>query len=228
MLSPIVNNNTDILFIPLNPSKESSRLGHFFAANELFWATMHTAGFFKASIFLKQYANEERIKKYLVLIQNQYADEVIFKTHTKNFRDNIYSIHDLVPDFVSSNSNDVKISSYHILNIFQVIKELNPRFVIIMHEMVKKRLLVSSRDNSKLDFNNQEYQKWATSRKEFHQIKQQLSDDWGAWGKVFSTLNAFFFCVPFPSTQCASRNEHTLFWEAIMKDIKSVLLEEHN
>ncbi len=222
MLKPILHDKTDILFIPLNPGEESSRLGHYFAANDVFWKSIQIAGFFKSGICLSEYTNGKGKKDYKVLIDDNYADEVVFRTNKKNYNSFFFGVHDLAHDIVDSKSTNVKVTSQHINHMRNQLKKLNPKFAIIMSREVKDKLMVPMRERWNSEFNRDEYNRWSVARKDFRKIKEKMKEDWGPWGRVINDLDTYFFCIPFPSTQFGSRNQHFDFWCTAFQHIKAL------
>ena len=221
MLKPIINKKTDILFIPLNPSEESSKQGHYFAANEVFWNSLKLSNLIKANLTKIGFINLKNKNSFIIKIENQFADLVVFKQSKKNYRGLVFSINDLASDIICSVSQKVNISYQHIQNTLKVLKDLNPKFAIIMHRKVRDDFIFKLRKDLINKFREKEFEKWADKRNEFNKINSHLNPDWGPFGKVITGLNTSFFCIPFPSTQNGSFEQNISYWKKFKEFIDS-------
>lgn len=215
MLHPITNEDkkTDILFIPLNPSEESSAQGHYFAANEIFWFSLKKSGLIKTNLTRVGFKNRKGKDDFLIKIEGRYADTVIFKESSKNYNNFIFSINDLAPDVVCSKGEKVIITNKHILDMYELIKKLNPNIAVVMHRKVRDEFLFSFRNDIFKRFNVTEFQNWAENRNKFKEINSQLKLEWGPFGKVIPGLETTFFCIPFPSTQNGTPEQNIQYWK---------------
>lgn len=226
MLKPITNDNlkTDILFIPLNPAEESSDQGHYFVANIIFWTSLKKSELIKTNLTRIGYTNKKDKNSFLIKIEGRFADVVVFKESSKNYNNLVFSINDLATDIVCSNSPKVKITPKHIQDMLKLLKELNPKFAVIMHRKVRDEFLFGFRKDLLNSFVEKEFEKWIEKRIEFNKINTRLTLDWGPFGKVISGLNTSFFCIPFPSTQNGTPEQNILYWKQFREFIDNDII----
>lgn len=123
MLKPYLRDNLDILFVGLNPATGSSRNKHYFSVNQSFW---------------KQLFKAELIKKN---IDKLNADEQVFGNTNINFDNWEYGITDLITEIAESDSQKIKPTKDDCKKLKEIISDLNPKIVIILHAKVLKNFM---------------------------------------------------------------------------------------
>jgi len=121
-LVPFVRENLDILFVGLNPADKSSDNGHYFSVKSSFWNQL-----FEAGLITKP-------------VDKLIADKVIFGSSTQNFKYWNYGITDLVSEIAESNSRKVKVTLKECNRTIQLIKDVKPLTVVLLHSKVTESL----------------------------------------------------------------------------------------
>lgn len=110
----------DILFIALNPPKQSSNNGHYFSGKQsLFFDLLYESGL---------------TIKY---IDKTIADDIIFGSNSLNYKHALYGILDLIPDIIETNSSKVKISDVYTNQMIEKVLIYKPKIVCIIHSKVR-------------------------------------------------------------------------------------------
>lgn len=122
-LIPFLRKNLDILFVGLNPAKGSSEKGHYFSVNQAFWNQLYESGL---------------ITKF---IDKSNADELVFGSNEFNYKNLNYGITDLVTEIAESNSSKVKPKKTDLIKLENVIREYNPKIVVLLHSKVLKKFI---------------------------------------------------------------------------------------
>jgi len=123
-LEPILYDKMDILFIPLNPPKKSTKNKHYFSRTEVFWKILSDHGLITKEIW--------KDGNYTT------ADDIVFHGNSRNFQHSIFGIHDLMPDKLESNSKKVKPELSPVNKILSVVKKRKIKVVCLMHSKVYK------------------------------------------------------------------------------------------
>jgi len=233
-LKPIINNNTDILFIPLNPAPISDDFSHYFSHNKVFWLSLQRSKLISATIqYVEEYSNLKKKDLPILKIENNFADVAAFKKNTYNYKELIFSIRDLAPDIVHAKSEKVRITTNHCSQLLEVIKSLEPKFAVIMHSKVRNELFkylksteidkensvfqIVSKEN--VYFNFKEQESTNENREELSKKMSRFGDSNGPYGKIIKNLDTLFFSIPFPSTQNGSQAENEEYWKSLKKYI---------
>ena len=122
-LVPFVRENIDILFVGLNPATISSEKGHYFSVKQSFWKQLYISGLITENI------------------DKDCADMMVFGTNQINYRNWNYGITDLVTEIAESQSQKIKPTHEHCINLYKLIKKTKPRAVVLLHGKVQKKFL---------------------------------------------------------------------------------------
>lgn len=112
----------DLLFIALNPPKQSNNNGHYFSG--------------KSSTFFKQLAESGLITGH---IDKLIADEIVFGDTRNNYRNKRFGVIDLIPTLEETNSNKVKVSSEDVRLLLWRLRKFKPKNVCIIHSEVMRQ-----------------------------------------------------------------------------------------
>lgn len=115
--------NLDLLFIALNPPKQSNSNGHYFSG--------------KQSLFFKQLFESGLITTNL---NKSNADEMVFGSNKYNYYNKQFGVLDLVPSTVETNSNSVRVSNENVSLLLDRIKVYKPKNVCIIHAKVREKI----------------------------------------------------------------------------------------
>lgn len=122
-LKPFLRPKLDILFVGLNPPEESNENGHYFSgSNSRFFQLLYLSGLIT-----------EPVRKAT-------ADEIVFSSTAINYRGNEYGVVDLVDHLVETNSGKVRTTRENVEHLIQRIRQLEPRFVCLIHSKVRDAL----------------------------------------------------------------------------------------
>jgi hypothetical protein len=113
----------DILFIALNPPRQSNSNGHYFSG--------------KGSRFFKLLAASGLITRE---IPQARADEVVFGATGINYGRSSFGVVDLVDDLVDTDSTRVRITPHHVACLLDRVREQSPRFACVIHARVRDGL----------------------------------------------------------------------------------------
>ena len=122
-LIPFLRENLDILFVGLNPATGSSRNKHYFSVNQAFWNQLFDAGLITRHI------------------DKSIADNLVFGTNNYNYKNWNFGITDLIIETAESNSAKIKPKNSDLVRLENVIKELKPKTVILLHGKVLKNFI---------------------------------------------------------------------------------------
>lgn len=122
-LIPFIRHNLHILFVGLNPAKESSDNGHYFSVRSNFWDQLYEAGLIS-----------EKVGK-------DEADDIVFGSDDINFRGWTYGITDLMTDIAESDSGEVEPNVSHCERLMKEIKKFEPNVVILFHNKLQRIFL---------------------------------------------------------------------------------------
>ena len=122
-LTPFVRKNLDILFVGLNPADGSSDNGHYFSVNQAFWNQLFVSGL---------------ITKF---IDKSNADNIVFGSNKINYKNWNYGITDLVTEIADSNSSNIKPTTAQNQRLKNLIIDVKPKVVVLMHSKVLKRFI---------------------------------------------------------------------------------------
>lgn len=154
-LKPFVRKNLDILFVGLNPAKGSSENGHYFSVKQSFWNQLYKAGLIT-----------EQIDKMI-------ADDIIFGSTTKNSNNWNYGITDLITEIAESDSRKINPTSKDCIRLAELIKDLKPLTVVLLHGKVLKKIT------------------------KYLSINQPKANT-GKMGKIINGSNTIFYNIAFP------------------------------
>jgi G:T/U-mismatch repair DNA glycosylase len=121
--SAYLRNNIDLLFIALNPPKQSNSNGHYFSG--------------KQSLFFKQLFESGLITANL---SKSKADEAVFGASNFNYKNSQYGVVDLVPYRVETDSNSVRVTKENVSLLLGKIRVYNPKNVCIIHSKVRAEI----------------------------------------------------------------------------------------
>ncbi|WP_185903654.1 uracil-DNA glycosylase family protein [Hathewaya massiliensis] len=114
--------NLDILFVALNPPKQSNSNGHYFSG--------------KQSTFFKLLYESGLVT---VEVDKLNADEQVFGGTEFNYKNKQFGIIDVVAERVETSSKKVKVSEEHIKSLIGKIIEYKPKTVCIIHSKIKNK-----------------------------------------------------------------------------------------
>jgi hypothetical protein len=110
----------DLLFIALNPPNQSNSNGHYFSSKQsLFYKQLYLSGLIRTEI------------------DKMIADDLVFGSNKINYKGMHYSVVDLIPLLVETDSSKVKATKEDVKLLINRIKENKPRVVCIIHSKVK-------------------------------------------------------------------------------------------
>ncbi len=122
-LNPYLRKQLDVLFVALNPPKESNDNGHYFSGrNSRFFRLLSLSGLI---------TNE---------LHRSDADEIVFGSTNINHNGCQFGVVDLVDNCVETNSARVKPNQRHVEKLFTYIRKFQPRFVCVIHSKVRDTL----------------------------------------------------------------------------------------
>jgi len=133
-LAKFIRSGLDVLFVGLNAPSQSNSNGHWFSG----------AG----SRFFKLLAKSQLI---VPKIAKECADETVFGTTEINYAGSRLGVIDLVEDLVMTDSRHVRFTQHHVDSLLDLIRELDPHFVCIIHSKVTRGL--NARGNLKSQLN---------------------------------------------------------------------------
>jgi len=132
-LNEILHPKMDILFLGLNPPRNSNTNGKYFSNNLSFWNLLHRSGLIAESILNK--------------LDGQ---DLVFRNQQINYKNASYGVTDLVHDIVETNSTKVKIAGSQIKRITDILDNYDCRILCLMHSRVAKKFKQSGLiDNEK-------------------------------------------------------------------------------
>jgi hypothetical protein len=211
-LEPFIDDNTNILFIPLNPSEDSNEKEHYFACNNIFWSSLKKSKLINVKEYFRvQTTMKNGEPKFLIKIDNSYADLAIFKNTGRTYNNIIFGIRDLFPEVVCSNSSEVRVKRNHITDMLKIIENLKPNIALLMHGKVRDKLLFHH-NLIGIKFNSEEYFRWESQREEYKRITPRMQN-FGAMGKVFDKISTFFYSIPFPCDRNGTPEQNAKYWE---------------
>jgi G:T/U-mismatch repair DNA glycosylase len=120
-LNEILHPKMDILFVALNPPKNSNSNGKYFSNNLSFWNVLYNSGLIIHPIY-------DKLK----------GEELVFHNNKINFQKAIYGITDLVHNVVETNSNKVKVRQHQVERILKITEKHEIRKLCLMHSKVTK------------------------------------------------------------------------------------------
>jgi len=122
-LTPFLRGNLEVLFVGLNPATGSSRNKHYFSVNQALWNQLLESGL---------------ITKH---VDKTIADKIIFGSNKYNYKNWNFGITDLITEIAESNSSKIKPKVSDLVRLENVIKEYNPKTVILLHGKVLKKIV---------------------------------------------------------------------------------------
>jgi G:T/U-mismatch repair DNA glycosylase len=134
-LRPFLRPQLDVLFVALNPPTQSNDNGHYFSGRD--------SRFFHL-LYLSGLITED--------LPKATADEIAFGLTSANYKGCAFGVVDLVDDLVQTNSGQVRPTSQRVDELFARIRELNPRFVWVIHSKVRIAMNKSSEFAGHLDY----------------------------------------------------------------------------
>lgn len=122
-LRPFLRPQLDILFVALNPPKQSNDNGHYFSGSgSRFFRLLHLSGLIAEDL------------------NKATADEIVFGSTRVNHQGCAFGVIDLIDGLVETDSGKVRPKRHHVEQLFARIRELNPRFVCIIHSRVRNAI----------------------------------------------------------------------------------------
>ncbi|MFX4263148.1 uracil-DNA glycosylase family protein [Pelotomaculum propionicicum] len=112
----------DILFIALNPPRQSNANGHYFSGRN--------------SRFFKQLFKSGLITENL---NKLVADDLVFGGTKFNYKNKLFGVIDLKPRTEETNSNKVRVMREEVILMIDRIRRYRPRRVCIIHSEVRKQ-----------------------------------------------------------------------------------------
>jgi hypothetical protein len=231
-LTPLINKKTDILFIPLNPPNGSAKVGHYFAENNIFWDSLYLSDLINEPPAYVRFVTPDNCNFIVAKIKDKFADEQIFKTRLYNYKYFGFSIHDIAPDFVCSESKKVHPQTYHFKILMDLLDKLKPKFAIIMHQKVRDEFLLEYTQKPILNvekqkfiirFDKEIFEKYIGERKKMNDKNPNFGSHNGPYGRILKDLSTNFFSIPFPSIRNGIQADHTDFWKCFKNFIDEIL-----
>lgn len=155
-LKPFIRYGLDILFVGLNPAIVSNHKGHYFSVRQSLWTQLYEAGL----ITLK--------------VDKDTADEIIFGDTKFNLNRFNYGIIDLVSNVAESDSSTIRPTPCDCRKLEQIIREYQPRVVIILHNKVRRIFVTRFLKKGKFRSNH------------------------GCMGQLLNDCNTIFYSIAFP------------------------------
>lgn len=118
--------NLDVLFVALNPAKESNKNGHYFSGSRsLFYRRWYEAGLLTEDVHSRRTVD---------------SDDVVFGTTAINYKDKSFGVIDIVKDIAESKGSSVKISDEAYAEFIMDLRENNPKNIVIIMSFVKEKI----------------------------------------------------------------------------------------
>src|SRR5271165_5076860 len=134
-LRPFLRPKLDVLFVALNPPTQSNANGHYFSGSgSRFFHVLYLSGLITKDL------------------PKATADEAVFGSTTVNHKECAFGVVDLVGDVVETNSGKVRSTRHQVDKLFACIRELNPRFVCLIHSKVRNALNKSPELTRRIDY----------------------------------------------------------------------------
>ena len=122
-LRPYLRRGLDVLFVALNPPSASNARGHYFSGPaSRFFKLLHCSGLLV-----------ERVSKSV-------ADDIVFGSTDKNYKQAQFGVVDLVEEIVETNSGKVSMKREHVDRLISKIRKYEPRFACVIHFRVRDAL----------------------------------------------------------------------------------------
>lgn len=134
-LKNFLRDGLDVLFVALNPPRQSHANGH--------WFSSPGSGFFKL------------LRKSGLITQDisqEVADDVVFGSTHINYLNMQFGVVDLIPHVVETDSRQVRVSLDHAVDLINAIHKHKPRTVCVIHSKVRRALFRSKLLNRDLRY----------------------------------------------------------------------------
>jgi len=127
-LKPYLRPGLDVLFVGLNPPRQSNANGHYYSGSaSRFFKLLYLSGLITRAI------------------PRAEADETVFGTEAINYRNCAYGVVDLVDNLVETNGSLVRHTPSHVSTLVERILAVKPRFVCVIQSKVRDALNESGR-----------------------------------------------------------------------------------
>lgn len=127
----------DVLFVALNPPKQSNRNGHYFSGkSSLFFSTLYQAGLITSNL------------------DKTNADEFIFGSNQYNYNNKKYGVVDTLPYLEETQSKNIKISDDEYYSLLDKLIYSNSKNIVLMHGKISKKF--ESMEQIKINYGNNE------------------------------------------------------------------------
>lgn len=134
-LRPFLRPHLDVLFVALNPPEQSNANGHYFSGTgSRFFQLLHGSGLITKAI------------------PKANADEIVFGSTAVNHSGKEFGVVDLVTNVVQTDSRKVRPTQQHVGALLEHIRELDPRYVCIIHSKVRDALVKHGRLAGRLTY----------------------------------------------------------------------------
>lgn len=134
-LRPFLRHDLDLLFVGLNPPKQSNTNGHYFSGKQSrFFDLIYRSGLIIAPV------------------SKNNADEIVFGGTTVNYQNKRYGVVDLIPEVVMTHSANVTPQRKHVDALLETIRNTQPRVVCIIHGTVAKAVVRYGALSGPLDY----------------------------------------------------------------------------
>lgn len=118
-LKPYLRRDLDVLFVALNPSKQSNSNAHYFSGqNSRFFRLLGLSGLTTREV------------------PKATADEIVFGGVSENVIGAAFGVVDLVEGTVDSNSANIRPTADDVSKLVSRIREFEPKFACIIHSKV--------------------------------------------------------------------------------------------
>lgn len=123
-LHPFLRPHLDVLFVALNPPEQSNSNGHYFSGTgSRFFQLLHQSGLITKAV------------------PKENADEIVFGSTVVNHAGKEFGVVDLITGVVRTDSRKVRPTKQHVDALLKHIRDLDPRFVCIIHSKVRDALV---------------------------------------------------------------------------------------
>lgn len=178
-LKPFLRKNLDVLFVGLNPAKGSSDNRHYFSVKQNFWNQLYNSGLITKNI------------------DKMIADDLIFADNKYNLNNYNYGITDLITEIAESDSKKINPKLSDVEKLINIIKNFQPKIVIILHNVVLKYLF--------------RYLK-----------KKKPSSNQGFLGNLLPNSDIIFYTIPFPHGSSYISDEIILNYKLLKEKLMNI------